>query len=154
MSRLWLHISTSKVIRARVHDVDQQKRFMKMTEKSAPTAASRTFQAPAILTGVRATNDNGLALSFRTNELSNEEKVTAMAFHQRFGWILFRENQFAEVDVPDTDAPNDEDKTPSQRLRSVLYILFQQKGKPGENFEAFYRLNLEKAIERVKRLLD
>jgi len=114
----------------------------------------KTFQAPAILTGVRATNDNGLALSFRTNELSNEEKVTAMQFHQKFGFVLFRENQFAEVDMPDTDAPTDEDKTPSQRLRSVLYILFQQKGEPGTNFELFYRDQMNRAIERVKRLLD
>jgi len=114
----------------------------------------KTFQAPAILTGVRATNDNGLALSFRTNELSNEEKVTAMQFHQSFGYVLFRQNQFAEADVPDTDAPTDEDKTPSQRLRSVLYILFQQKGEPGTNFELFYRDQMNRAIERVKRLLD
>jgi|SRR5689334_19434393 len=143
----------SKRMTEHVGIVGVQKLNATAKSKDVRSVAAKVFQAPAILTGVRATNDNGLALSFRTNELSTEEKVTAMQFHQKFGWILFRENQFADADVPQEDAASDEDKTPSQRLRAVLYVLWQQKGSK-ESFELFYRENLEKAISRVKRLLD
>src|SRR6476659_2913008 len=118
------------------------------------STTAKVFQAPAILSRIGFTKDGGLSLGFHTNELTAADKVIASEYMGKFGWLLFKESQYTESDVPAEDPPSDEDKTPSQRLRSVLYILFQQKGKPGENFEAFYRLNLEKAIERVKRLLD
>jgi len=114
---------------------------------------TKVFQAPATLTSVGSTADGGLRLNFHTNELTTEEKVTAMGFHQKFGWILFSENQFKQSDVPEEDAPTDEQKTPSQRLRATLYVWWKQQGEP-EDFESFYRKWLERAIDRVKRLLD
>jgi len=114
---------------------------------------SSTFQAPAILTRIAVTADGGLTLGFHTNELTPEEKLTAMNFHQRFGWLLFKESQYADSDVPSKDPPSDEGKTPSQRLRAALFVLWSQRGSKGD-FEAFYRDQLNAAIERVKRLLD
>jgi hypothetical protein len=126
---------------------------MKMTEKSAPTAASKTFQAPAILSRIGFTKDGGLSLGFHTNELTAADKVIASEYMGKFGWLLFKESQYTESDVPTDDPPSDEDKTPSQRLRAVLYVLWQQKDSK-ESFELFYRDQLERAISRVKRLLD
>ena len=96
--------------------------------------------------------DGGLSLGFATNELSDEEKVIASKYHQKFGYVLFAENQFKETDIPSTDA-TDESKSPSQRLRAALFVLWKQEGGKGD-FEVFYRLNMEKAIARVKKLLD
>lgn len=113
---------------------------------------SAVFQAPAILTSIAYLKDGGLRIGFATNELSDEDKVIASRFHQKFGYVLFKENAFKEEDVPDTDA-TDESKSPSQRLRATLFVLWKQKGSKGD-FEAFYRDNMEKAITRVKNLLD
>lgn len=96
--------------------------------------------------------DGGLSLGFATNELKSEEKIMASEFHQKFGWLLFKESEFSDADIPDTDAP-DETKTPSQRLRAALYVLWKSRGSNGD-FQDFYTKNLEQAIERVKRLLD
>jgi hypothetical protein len=114
---------------------------------------SKTFTAPAILTRIAYLKDGGLSLGFATNELSDEEKVIASRFHQKFGFVLFKENQFKEEEVPDADA-SDESKSPSQRLRATLFVLWKQKSKPKPEFEVFYRQQMEKAIERVKQLLD
>lgn len=113
---------------------------------------SNTFQAPAILTRASVTKDGGLSLGFHTNELSVEDKVIALSYFQKFGWILFKESEFEEKDIPQVDA-TDESKSPSQRLRAVLFILWKQEGEKGD-FEVFYRANMEKAINRVKRFLD
>jgi hypothetical protein len=110
------------------------------------------FQAPAILTRIAYLKDNGLSLGFSTNELSHEEKIIASEFYGKFGYVLFAENQFKESDIPDTDA-SDESKSPSQRLRAALFVLWKQRGEKGD-FEQFYRQQMEKAINRVKGLLD
>lgn len=115
-------------------------------------ARSSIFQAPAILTRISYTKDRGLSLGFHTNELSDEDKIIAARYHGCFGFLLFKQNQFTEEEIPAGDA-TDEGKSPSQRLRSVLFVLWKQRGATGD-FEGFYRDQLEAAINRVKRLLD
>lgn len=46
-----------------------------------------------------------------------------------------------------------EGKTPCQRLRGVLFVLWKKQGEK-EAFEAFYSQHMEKVIEWVKRKLD
>jgi hypothetical protein len=111
------------------------------------------FQAPAILTRLSYTKDGGLSLGFSTNELTDEEKVIASRFHQKFGYILFKENQFKEEDIPDSDA-SDESKSPSQRLRAVLFVLWNKRPEPKGDFEGFYRQRMEMAINKVKKLIE
>lgn len=111
------------------------------------------FQAPAILTRIAFLKDGGLSLGFSTNELTNEDKIIASQFYNTFGYVLFKPNQFTEDEIPQAEAPNDDDKTPAQRLRAVLYVLYEQGGKKG-SWDDFYRRNMEKAIQRVKDLLD
>lgn len=111
------------------------------------------FSAPAILTRIAYLKDGGLSLGFATNELSDQDKVVASRFHQKFGYVLFKENQFSDEEVPQADA-SDETKSPSQRLRGALFVLWKSKPPPKPDFEVFYRQQMEKAIERVKNLLD
>ena len=110
------------------------------------------FQAPAILTRIAYLKDGGLSLGFATNELSDEEKVIASRYHQKFGYVLFKENQYKDEDIPDGDA-SDESKSPSQRLRSVLFIYWKQNKKDGD-FDSFYRREMEKFINHVKEAID
>jgi len=44
-------------------------------------------------------------------------------------------------------------KSPSQRLRGVLFVMFKQKSVPGE-FEDFYRKEMETVINRYKKELE
>ncbi len=110
------------------------------------------FTAPAILTRLAFTKDGGLSIGFATNELSGEEKLIASQFHGKFGWVLFKDIQFVDEDIPEGD-PTDESKSPSQRLRATLFILWKQRGMK-DDFESFYRRQMENAIDRVKACLD
>ena len=110
------------------------------------------FTAPAILSRIAFLRDGGVSLGFSTNELSDEDKVIASKFFQKFGYVCFAENQFKEEDIPKGDA-TDESKSPSQRLRAVLFIYWKQLGQPG-NFEFFYRQQVEKQIDAIKNCLE
>jgi hypothetical protein len=55
-----------------------------------------------------------------------------------------------DVKLPTEKAdPSVGQKTPSQRLRAVLYRLWQQSSG-GVDFESFYRMRLESIIDQVK----
>lgn len=45
-------------------------------------------------------------------------------------------------------------KTPSQKLRHVIYRLWQQEGRDGETSEDFYRNKITEIIEEIKLKLD
>ncbi len=110
------------------------------------------FQAPAILTSVSYSKDGGVRIGFSTNELSDEDKLIVSKFHQKFGFILFKSNEFTTEDVPKEDA-EDTSKTPSKRLRATLFVLWKQQGERGE-FETYYRTQVEKIIDHLKAKLD
>lgn len=110
------------------------------------------FSVPATIKRIGTLADGGVSLSVHTQELSKKEKVEIMEFDNSFGWLLFAENQLSEEDIPKEQLSADEEKSPSKRLRASLFVLWKQQGKEGD-FEAFYRRNMEKAIESVKAKL-
>ncbi len=112
----------------------------------------KKFQAPAILTSLSYTKDGGVRLSFTTNELNDEDKLIVAHFFQKFGFLLFKSNEFTLEDMPKEDA-EDKTKTPSKRLRAVLFLMWKQTGEKGD-FETYYRTQVEKVIEHLKAKLD
>jgi len=116
----------------------------------------KTIQVPAHMIRASALADGGLSLGFHTNELTSDEKIIAMKHFQKFGMLLFRESEqlWKEEEIPKVDDVYDEQKSPAQRLRGVIFILSQQKNVPKEKFNEFYRLQMEKIIEFMKSKLD
>lgn len=113
----------------------------------------RVFQIPAILDGMSPLKDGGMSLRFHTNEASNDDKVTIMEYYQKFGWLVFSEQE--NPDVPMEDIRRDTGgKSPSQRLRNVLYVLYKQSGKADITFEEYYAQKMEFVINRFKENLD
>ena len=110
------------------------------------------FSVQAVLTRVGSTVDGGLSLGLHTKELTAEEKVSAMGFHNQTGWMVFSPNAIDDSDIPTTLAETGQ-KTYSQRLRAVLFVLFTQLGEPGD-FEQFYRNKMESLINEVKAKLQ
>lgn len=106
----------------------------------------------AVITGIRAKVDKSLGLTMGTPELTVEEKSEIMRL-QGENLIVF---------LLPTDEPNApeykvlkeiENKTPSQRLRNVLYVEYEQSGRK-EEWNDYYRMRMEEMIDGVKEKLD
>lgn len=112
------------------------------------------FKVEATMTRVASTVDGALSLGLHTKELDPIEKVSIMEFHNKTGWMLFSPNKITETDIPSLPAEKGS-KTPSQRLRSVLYILWSQSTETtrGE-FEQFYNNRMELLIDQIKERLE
>lgn len=111
---------------------------------------------PAVLEGVSTLKDGGVSLRFHTQELTAEEKANMFSWADRFGWLLFKETEFKDNDTKELEAIRRDTggKSPSQRLRGALYVLYQQRGDTSTTFEQFYSQQMEKVINQVKSMLD
>ena len=119
---------------------------------------------PAIFSGVKSRKDRSYRLEFDTRELG-ADAAKLLEIHGSECWLLIApDDSLDNVDVPKTkpDAGTNQ-KTPSQRLRAVLFVMWQQVGpvqvgpvqvgKPGD-FEDYYRQRLERIIDQIKAKLD
>ena len=95
--------------------------------------------------------DRSWRITFDTRELSGEEvKILADNF-QGEGWLLFSPNELSVSDIPEEQAESGV-KTPHQRLRSRMYILWKQQGSKGD-FDSYYRTSMERLIDIVSEKL-
>jgi hypothetical protein len=111
----------------------------------------KAIKTQANIGSIRSRVDRSISFNVQTPELTSEEKA------------LFFELQGINVDLTiipeetpeDTYSVNRElnTKTPSQRLRSVLFVLFKQK-QTATSFEQFYESEMEQFIQIVKEQLD
>jgi hypothetical protein len=118
------------------------------------------LQIPGEITKVETMGNQSLRLRFDSQEsLTPEQRSRIMEMADRTGWMTFSPDPCRRIEPEDVmglpEAPKAEkgDKTPSQRLRAVLYVLWEQT-KPKETFEIFYSSQVERIITRIKDLLE
>jgi hypothetical protein len=107
------------------------------------------FTAPAILNVGSPTRDHGMRIRLETQELADEDKLVLLKYDGTFGHFLFKPNEFQEEDIPKGNA-DIKGKSPSQRLRSVLYLLHREAGGKPEAFPEYYNAEYEKVINFYK----
>jgi hypothetical protein len=89
-------------------------------------------------------------LEFETRELSGQDAATLMSLIHQEGWLLFAPNALQEVDIPDEKADSSlKNKTQSQRTRSIIYRIWEVKGKPGTN-EDYYQKTMSAINDQLK----
>lgn len=110
------------------------------------------IKLPAALDNFTERKDGSSRITFDSRELTEEEVLILRRFRNEEGWLLFSKNELDKEDIPDTDAEVDS-KTPSQRLRAVLFVRWKNLGEP-ETFKMYYDKVMEKFINSVKDRLD
>lgn len=109
---------------------------------------------PAILNPLSRRKDKSVKLSFDTRELIPEETLSLLALEGSEGWLCFSPNQ-EDIEIPDIHVEVDE-KSPSERLRNVLFVWYKQETESGKYvgiFENFRKEKMESIINGVKSKL-
>lgn len=111
------------------------------------------IQVPASVVGMNPLKDRSWKIMFETRELSGDEvSILADAF-QGEGWLVYRPNAEVKIsDIPEGYADPGV-KSPSQRLRAKIFILWKQKGGKGD-FESYYRTSIERLIGIIDEQLE
>lgn len=113
----------------------------------------KLIKVPAIMTRISPTKDGGFSMGFHTNEVTDEkERSNMLSMYNTFGWCLFASENIYEVplDRPDRMAGQ---KSQSERIRAVLWRLWDAKYKDKESSEEFYNRMTEAYINRIKEEL-
>ena len=110
------------------------------------------FEVPAIMTSVSLTKDRGLRLGYITQEVTKEERAIIEDEYQKFGYLLFKANEFQEKDVPKIQAIK-KCKSKSQILRQHIWRLWKNSNSTLTD-EEFYNITMEKLINLIDRRIN
>lgn len=112
----------------------------------------KALTTDAVMTSATTRVDGSLGLRFATPELTSEEKTA----------LFELQNKPLRLFIQPTEEPDEivevkgqfEEKSPSQRLRAVLFLAWKQ-GNAGEitDFAPYYKAKIEGFIEAVKAKL-
>jgi hypothetical protein len=113
---------------------------------------------PGQLESYRSLKDRTVKLSFETSEPSPEQMAAIQAALMKAGYIAFNDNAFTtdQIDsLKDIKCDYDDNtKTPSKRLRAVLYLLHQKNAEGFDTFQRYYDHHMEKIIAHFKGKID
>jgi len=112
---------------------------------------------PAQIEGLTSRKDKTIKVTFGTQELSPVDAAQVFQLNQRFCYIaikeeLFQQDQLDKLDHIKTNLETN--KTPSQRLRGILYINYQQNNEGYKDFTTYYTSKMEVICEHFKLKID
>ncbi len=106
----------------------------------------------AIIEGVRAKKDRSLGLNISTPELSSHEKALFMELQGVNLHIIITPTESDNIQPYEINTDLNQ-KTPSERMRAVLYILWNQGGKK-DDFPTYYNTRMEIMIGHLKERIN
>lgn len=113
------------------------------------------LKVPSTIHKIETMSDGGLKMTVYTQELAPIDEAEVMKLKRQLGMFVFAvSEQIKEQDVPDVKVEFPNEKTPSQRLRNVLYRAWEQDSGGYKDFEIYYRAKVEKFIDFVKEKLN
>lgn len=111
----------------------------------------------AVYEGSRDLRDRTKKLTFQTNEISPGIAAQLQMCVQNFVYVAIKAEEFTKEEIDNinnlkTDF-EDMAKTHSQRLRAVIYRLWQQNNEGYKDFNLFYQFKMEGFITYLKAKL-
>jgi len=117
---------------------------------------STVFQVPGTMQDVRLTRHRSAIVKVETQEEMPDALISRLAsLTGKDGFFTFSVENIKPEDIMGLPAmPKIDGKTPSQRLRAVLWVLAKQQEIQDEKFEEFYNKKVNYCIEMFKAELE
>jgi hypothetical protein len=112
----------------------------------------KALRFEALMTGFSSRVDKSLSFRGVTPELTAEEMVVMMNLQNVLCEVMIFPKDEKDVDVMQVQKEVIH-KSPSQRMRSVIFLLWKQTGEEVP-FEIYYNQTMEKIIDHLKSKLQ
>jgi hypothetical protein len=114
---------------------------------------------PVIVEGIGTRADRTLKITLGTQELTPAEAGQLFSLHQSAAYVMIKEELFNSeerqlLDKIQADQTEYNGKTPSQRLRGVLYRVFETDPQSFSDFPRYYEYQMERLITHFKNKID
>lgn len=109
---------------------------------------------PVIVTQIRSKVDGSISVAIETQELSPSKAGELFSLRGKVGMMylspkeVVSQKEMDQVDEINADMP--QGKTPSSRMRNVLFILWKQDPEGYKDFALYYQNRMERFIEELK----
>lgn len=117
----------------------------------------KIFQVPGMLTKVTSMSNSSLRLQFDTQEnIRGDEMSLLFSYLNQIGWMTINVSQIEAEDIVNLPElkKTDQQKSPSQRLRGVLYRKWENNSEGYQEFESYYLMMMEKLINHFKEQIN
>lgn len=112
---------------------------------------------PSIIESVCTRKDKTVKVVIGTQELDMRQAGEVFSLTGGYAYVGIKEEQFSPWEVKEMDeikADLSTVKTPSQRLRAILYLNFQQDPAGFKDFQTYYLHEMNRISEHYKSKLD
>jgi hypothetical protein len=113
-----------------------------------------------LLTGqiesISSRKDKTIRLTIGTQELSPNTAAEIFSMNQQFCYFAIKHESFmkSEIELVDNIKADFNAKTPSQRLRNILFRIYEQDNEGYNDFNNFYIAKMEQICEHYKNKID
>lgn len=120
----------------------------------------KTFNSLATIpkSGIKSMADGGIRVFVDTQELTADQMATLFQFKgELVKFVLASEGTKIteqDLEIPDEILEYKGEKSKSQRLRNIIYKIWELKTSQKQPFEEFYRIKMETIIEQIKNKLE
>lgn len=110
-----------------------------------------------MMEGLSTRKDKTIRLTLGTQELSPNEVAELFKFNQSFCYVALKQEPFSQIETDSIDSLKTEYdgiKTPSQRLRSIMFRNFEQQPNGFKDFNSYYVYTMDKLCDHFKSKLQ
>lgn len=110
-----------------------------------------------IIEGISTRKDKTIRLTIGSQELSPSEAAEVFQLNQQFCYFGIKAEPFVKVEqdlIDNLKTDFENIKTPSQRLRSILYVNFQKDPEGYKDFSTYYQKKMDEVCTHYKNKLD
>lgn len=107
---------------------------------------------PAYIEGIRSRKDKTISLTLGTQELSPDKAGELFSINGQLvtAYLSVKGISHEDQEIIDSIEPEQTGKTPSQRLRNVLYLLWKQDSEGFKDKNMHYEHHMGKILDHLK----
>lgn len=112
---------------------------------------------PSIIESVSTRKDKTVKVVIGTQELDMRQAGEIFGLTGGYAYVAIKSEDFSPWEVKEMSeikADLSSVKTPSQRLRAILYLNYQQDSEQFKDFQSYYLSKMERLCEHFKSQLD
>lgn len=108
---------------------------------------------PAIVEKISTLKDGSVSLTIYTQELSPQKAAEIFTLRGKLSTVYVSPAEISqkELSLVDSIEPELPGKSPSQRMRNVLYIIWKQDNEGYKDFPQYYDAKMNVFIETLKQ---
>ena len=109
---------------------------------------------PAGLETISTLKDGTIKLVFETQELRPDKVGQLFSYRNQVGYLVFKPETFLDSEIELVEnlkaADYEGNKSPSKRMRDILFRLWQEDKRGYEDFNLYYQYRMNELCEMLK----